>query len=152
MERRICTRSPFFKAVKPLRYYSLMSAKDTSTGTGLAGPTGSGKSSPAPDKRPRDENGFRLRGKHNRAEQIKKLRSDPSVPVEIEDDAAEGAKYVVEGPLRRVTPYFYTYLTWCKERWRDRLLLDVFSSEFRLRDRDYYVCHDVRAFWPRQWH
>jgi tRNA pseudouridine synthase 8/2,5-diamino-6-(5-phospho-D-ribitylamino)-pyrimidin-4(3H)-one deaminase len=103
---------------------------------------------PVPDKRPRDENGFRLRGKHDRVGQIKKLKSDSSIPIDIEDDAAEGAKYVIDGPLRRVTPYFYTYLTWCKERWRDRLLLDVFSTEFRLRDREYYVSIGL-IFLPR---
>ena len=36
-------------------------------------------------------------------------------------------------------PYFYTYNTYCKERWRNRELLDIFLSEFRDRKPEYYV-------------
>ncbi|KAK0707602.1 pseudouridine synthase [Lasiosphaeris hirsuta] len=46
--------------------------------------------------------------------------------------------YFLEGGLRRVAPYFFTYNTWCKERWRGRQLIDVFESEFRDRDIEYY--------------
>ncbi|KAK4244105.1 pseudouridine synthase [Corynascus novoguineensis] len=46
--------------------------------------------------------------------------------------------YYFEDGLRRVSPYFYTYNTWCKERWRGRELMDVFQSEFRDRPIDYY--------------
>lgn len=56
----------------------------------------------------------------------------------IFDEEAEGAGYIIDGRLRRVKPYFFTYLTYCKMRWRDRKLLDVFVSEFRDRDADYY--------------
>lgn len=44
----------------------------------------------------------------------------------------------IEGPLRRVDPYYYTYMTYCKARWRDKKLVDVFSSEFRLHSRSHY--------------
>ncbi|KKK12465.1 pseudouridine synthase [Aspergillus rambellii] len=49
-----------------------------------------------------------------------------------------------EGPeswygLRRVRPYHYTYNTYCKERWRDRELVDIFTSEFRDRPPEYYI-------------
>jgi hypothetical protein len=47
--------------------------------------------------------------------------------------------YYFEGGLRRVKPYHYTYNTFCKERWRDRELLDIFQSEFRDRTPEYYV-------------
>lgn len=47
--------------------------------------------------------------------------------------------YYLEGGLRRVAPYHYTYNTYCKERWRGRGLLDVFGTEFRDRPREYYV-------------
>ncbi|KAI0879009.1 pseudouridine synthase [Hypoxylon argillaceum] len=40
--------------------------------------------------------------------------------------------------LRRVAPYYYTYNTWCKQRWRGREVLDVFESEFRDRPLSYY--------------
>lgn len=46
--------------------------------------------------------------------------------------------YIIEGGLRRLSPYHYTYNTWCKERWRGRSLLEVFESEFRDRPVTYY--------------
>ncbi|KAH8685758.1 pseudouridine synthase [Tricladium varicosporioides] len=46
--------------------------------------------------------------------------------------------YFLENGLRRVAPYHYTYNTYCKERWRGRELLDIFSSEFRDRPLEYY--------------
>lgn len=46
--------------------------------------------------------------------------------------------YYVEGGLRRVAPYHYTYNTYCKQRWRGRELLDIFATEFRDRSREYY--------------
>lgn len=46
--------------------------------------------------------------------------------------------YYLKDGLRRVTPYFYTYNTWCKERWRGRELIQVFESEFRDRPLEYY--------------
>ncbi|GME28709.1 RNA-binding protein [Neofusicoccum parvum] len=46
--------------------------------------------------------------------------------------------YYLENGLRRVRPYHYTYNTYCKERWRGRELLDIFSSEFRDRPTEYY--------------
>ncbi len=53
--------------------------------------------------------------------------------------AAESPYYIKDG-LRRVHPYYYTYRTSCKERWRGRTLLDVFQDEFRERSAEYYVC------------
>lgn len=70
-----------------------------------------------PDFRPRDEGGFRIKRQN--------------VNTAIEDENTQGAEYILDGPLRRVTPYYYTYLTYCKLRWRDRLLYDIFCSEFR---------------------
>jgi tRNA pseudouridine32 synthase len=46
--------------------------------------------------------------------------------------------YYIENGLRRVRPYHFTYNTYCKQRWRGRTILDIFSSEFRDRDREYY--------------
>ena len=46
--------------------------------------------------------------------------------------------YYLENGLRRVAPYHYTYNTYVKQRWRGREILDVFSSEFRDRTREYY--------------
>jgi len=48
--------------------------------------------------------------------------------------------YYFEDGLRKVHPYFFTFNTFCKERWRGRTLLDVFSTEFRDRPVEYYVC------------
>jgi tRNA pseudouridine32 synthase len=47
--------------------------------------------------------------------------------------------YYFEDGLRKVRPYHYTYNTYCKERWRGRGLLDVFTAEFRDRPALYYV-------------
>ena len=46
--------------------------------------------------------------------------------------------YYLEGGLRRVAPYHFTYNTYCKQRWRGRELLDIFAAEFRDRTREYY--------------
>ncbi|KAI9744015.1 MAG: hypothetical protein M1818_002749 [Claussenomyces sp. TS43310] len=46
--------------------------------------------------------------------------------------------YFLENGLRRVAPYHFTYNTYCKERWRGRELLDIFTSEFRDRPPEYY--------------
>ena len=57
--------------------------------------------------------------------------------------------YYYEDGLRKVHPYHFTYNTNCKQRWRDRELLDIFATEFRDRPLAYYVMmtiHVVR-FW-----
>lgn len=46
--------------------------------------------------------------------------------------------YYIEGGLKRVKPYHFTYSTWCKERWRGRSLIEIFESEFRDRPLAYY--------------
>ncbi|KAI9795758.1 MAG: hypothetical protein M1833_006851 [Piccolia ochrophora] len=46
--------------------------------------------------------------------------------------------YYLENGLRRVLPYHWTYNTNCKERWRGKGLLEIFSSEFRDRTPEYY--------------
>ncbi|KAK9320672.1 pseudouridine synthase [Lipomyces orientalis] len=58
--------------------------------------------------------------------------------VTIHDEVAQGAKYVMAEGLRKVPPYYFTYLTYCKQRWRDRNILDIFVTEFRDRDEEYY--------------
>lgn len=47
--------------------------------------------------------------------------------------------YYLEGGLRRVAPYHFTYNTNCKERWRGKTLLHIFVEEFRDRNGEYYV-------------
>ncbi len=46
--------------------------------------------------------------------------------------------YYLENGLRRVAPYHFTYNTYCKQRWRDREILDIFAEEFRDRSKEYY--------------
>ncbi|KAI4210031.1 MAG: hypothetical protein LQ351_007081 [Letrouitia transgressa] len=46
--------------------------------------------------------------------------------------------YFLEDGLRRVKPYHFTYNTYCKQRWRDREILDIFTTEFRDRPVEYY--------------
>jgi tRNA pseudouridine synthase 9 len=47
--------------------------------------------------------------------------------------------YIIDGNLRRVKPYHFTYNTNCKQRWRGRGILDIFQDEFRDRPLEYYV-------------
>lgn len=51
--------------------------------------------------------------------------------------------YYLEGGLRRVAPYHFTYNTYCKQRWRGKELLEIFASEFRDRTEEYYVSHFI---------
>lgn len=84
-------------------------------------------------KKLRDEMGFRLK---QQAVDSKITSSEGGKT--IHEEETEGAEYFLEGPLRRVTPYFFTYLTYCKLRWRDRKLIDVFIDEFRDKDEKFY--------------
>lgn len=69
---------------------------------------------------------------------LHKVLKDPAREIAINEEIAKGASWVIDGNLRRVPPYFYTYLTFCKQRWIGRTLLDIFSSEFRDRSEAYY--------------
>lgn len=82
------------------------------------------KSNPKPSKALYDDKGFKLR--LNESTVGKNKQVDPDYEV------------ILENNLRKIKPYFFTYKTFCKLRWRDRKLLDVFTSEFRDRDKDYY--------------
>ncbi|KAF3010084.1 hypothetical protein E8E15_000061, partial [Penicillium rubens] len=68
----------------------------------------------------------------------------PSKPVEKTPDVLVTpcdpwpAPYYLDGGFRRVTPYHFTYNTNCKERWRGRQLVEIFTSEFRDRKPEYY--------------
>ncbi|CAG8607977.1 3120_t:CDS:2 [Cetraspora pellucida] len=44
-----------------------------------------------------------------------------------------------ENGLRKVTPYYYEHRTFAKGRWLGRKILDIFSTEFRDRSREYYT-------------
>lgn len=81
------------------------------------------KSPPIKLEKLRSEAGFRAKRQHK--------SNQAMVDTEV--------KYQIEGPLRKIEPYFYTYLTYCKLRWRDRTLFDIFSSEFRDRSPEYYA-------------
>ncbi|KAG0688276.1 hypothetical protein C6P40_001189 [Pichia californica] len=94
---------------------------------------------PKPDKKRGavalvDENGFKVRKIQDVAQKTTAENTDKTI---LEED--EDTKYIIDGKLRRTTPYFYTYMTYCKLRWRDRTLLDIFSNEFRLYPESYYV-------------
>ncbi|CAK7200857.1 DRAP deaminase [Sporothrix eucalyptigena] len=66
-------------------------------------------------------------------------KNAPSSQTTTHGRAANWPKpYYLEAGLRRVEPYYYTYNTWVKERWRGRTLLEVFESEFRDRPLAYY--------------
>ncbi|KAL4871076.1 hypothetical protein BDV12DRAFT_183971 [Aspergillus spectabilis] len=77
-----------------------------------------------------------LKKKYDPEEPAEHFQEPPKVAI----TPCEGlpARYYFEGGLRRVHPYHYTYNTYCKERWRNRELVDIFTSEFRDREPDYY--------------
>lgn len=81
-----------------------------------------------------DENGFKVRKIQDVAKKTSADESDKTIQEEIED-----THYIIDGKLRRTTPYFFTYMTYCKLRWRNRSLLDIFSNEFRLYPESYYI-------------
>ena len=62
----------------------------------------------------------------------------PAPPVAITPADVWPRPYYLENGLRRVAPYHYTYNTFCKQRWRDREILDIFAAEFRDRSEEYY--------------
>jgi tRNA pseudouridine32 synthase / 2,5-diamino-6-(5-phospho-D-ribitylamino)-pyrimidin-4(3H)-one deaminase len=82
-----------------------------------------------------DENGFKVRKVQEVANSTKGTDNGNQTIKEEDEDT----QYIIDGKLRRTTPYFYTYMTYCKLRWRDRSLLDIFSNEFRLYPASYYV-------------
>ncbi|KAM3075361.1 DRAP deaminase [Clarireedia jacksonii] len=69
-------------------------------------------------------------------EEKKPLEEPPAVAITPADPWPR--PYYLENGLRRVAPYHFTYNTFCKERWRGREILDIFSSEFRDRPLEYY--------------
>ncbi|CDR39879.1 CYFA0S04e00144g1_1 [Cyberlindnera fabianii] len=76
-------------------------------------------------------------------EKLEKLRTESGFKAKKQDIHSASAnedlaEYVISGPMRKVVPYYFTYLTYCKLRWRDRTLLDIFSTEFRDRSEEYY--------------
>ncbi|ODV92857.1 hypothetical protein CANCADRAFT_22508 [Tortispora caseinolytica NRRL Y-17796] len=88
-----------------------------------------------------DANGFKIKKKYQDAKDIIISSIEPQASggsKTIAEEIASGANYELDGPLRRVPPYYFTYLTHCKERWRNRTLLDIFSKEFRDRSEEYY--------------
>lgn len=109
----------------------------------------------------RDDDGFRIRGSRaldaEKAFATEAVESEGSTGgtggsleglkvIDIRGDMTVGAKYIIEGSLRKVVPYYYTYLTFCKMRWRDRKLIDIFTTEFRDRDEAYYVSMNQPLF------
>ncbi|CEP61238.1 uncharacterized protein LALA0_S02e09846g [Lachancea lanzarotensis] len=72
----------------------------------------------------RDSAGFKI--KVQESNHLRNKQVDPEYEVKI------------EGPLRKIVPYYFTYKTFCKMRWRDRPLIDIFVSEFRDREESYY--------------
>ncbi|CDK27945.1 unnamed protein product [Kuraishia capsulata CBS 1993] len=96
----------------------------------------------------RDKNGFKVKqsavdaksfsayeqlGGSNNHENLAGIPSDRTM---FEEESE--AKYVIDGTLRRVQPYWFTYMTYCKLRWRNRTILDIFASEFRMKPESYY--------------
>lgn len=54
------------------------------------------------------------------------------------DQVVEYEPYI-DNYLCKIKPYYYNYKAFCKERWRDKKLVDIFTKEFRDRPSEYYV-------------
>ncbi|KAF9897420.1 hypothetical protein BX616_005636, partial [Lobosporangium transversale] len=54
----------------------------------------------------------------------------------VKDTNAPLLKYSTD--LRKIKPYFFKYQTFAKGRWLGRPLIEVFNTEFRDRDNDFY--------------
>ncbi|ODV97225.1 hypothetical protein PACTADRAFT_48974 [Pachysolen tannophilus NRRL Y-2460] len=103
-------------------------------------------SPPLPNKRRtaiiRDENGFKI--KRNAIDSKSTTAFEQlgggsnTYDKTLYEEEVDNFKYVIDGPLRKVPPYFFTYLTFCKLRWIGKKLIDVFADEFRLYPRSYY--------------
>ena len=67
----------------------------------------------------------------------KKLSKSPKL---LNSELLAGAEYVIdhEKGLRRVKPYFFEFKTWVKGRWIGKSLVELFTTEFRDRDPEYY--------------
>ncbi|KAG0670052.1 hypothetical protein C6P45_002847 [Maudiozyma exigua] len=74
----------------------------------------------------RDEKGFKVRTIESNKNGRKRKQEDPEYEV------------VIENNLRIVKPYYFTYKTFCKQRWREKKLIDIFVTEFRDRKESYY--------------
>lgn len=72
------------------------------------------------------------------AKEQKKKRGESVDPLITPVDSVWPPPYYFEDDLRRVRPYYWTYNTYCKERWRGRTLIEIFESEFRDRPTEYY--------------
>lgn len=82
----------------------------------------------------------------NKKQQVPTQALDPNEPLITPVGDPWPRPYVFEGDgLRRVAPYHFTYNTHCKERWRNRPLLDIYESEFRDRPLEYYRQSMVRG-------
>lgn len=68
----------------------------------------------------------------------KKVKQSPKL---ANSDLLAGAEYEIDSEkgLRRVKPYYFTFKTWVKGRWVGKTLIEIFTTEFRDRDADYYV-------------
>lgn len=76
---------------------------------------------------------------HPKTKKRQKKPEHPNNPAVIVPPVRPAKRpYYFEDGLRKVAPYFYTYNTFCKQRWRGRQLFEIYASEFRDRPEEYY--------------
>ncbi|KAI8718022.1 hypothetical protein NCS52_00879900 [Fusarium sp. LHS14.1] len=86
------------------------------------------------------------RPKQKKPQKVPPTVSDPDQPLITPVGDPWPRPYHFEGDgLRRVAPYHFTYNTHCKERWRNRPLLEIYEAEFRDRPIQYYYDSMVRG-------
>lgn len=69
------------------------------------------------------------------ADAVEEILQNDSRQLEAVDETAAQAAQT----LKRVTPYWHPYRTYAKERWWNREILELVSTEFRDRSVEYYV-------------
>jgi len=127
------TRRSFVPSVRTFRSLPpLMSAQETSQDTPLAEDEAQTQIHQKTQPQSR-------RGPHPH-EIIAAMKSGQALPDVITPPCGDPwpRPYYFEDGLRKIHPYFWTYNTFCKERWRGREVIDIFESEFRDRPLEYY--------------
>ena len=54
-------------------------------------------------------------------------------------EASTSSVTTTQGGLRKTTPYWYEFQTYSKLRWFGRELIEIMTTEFRDRTKEYYV-------------
>lgn len=66
---------------------------------------------------------------------VQEILKEKHDSLDVVDEAAASAALT----LKRIAPYWHPYRTYAKQRWWNREILELVSTEFRDRSLEYYV-------------